>query len=319
MRITIVLSGLLALPAEALATHRVLGRIAGTSRATIEPDLAQALLADVALGAAEAPLAALGAGLDVGARWVLRADPVRIVVGVQDARLEARVDDLDAGECAALKSLLDGHFAVDGLVFHAPRADAWFVMSDEPHAIDTSPLPRLIGAPLRGHLPTGRDGAKWRTWLTEAQMLLHDGPLARREPPVNALWFSGGGTLPDASVVARIAAFADDDRHGDLVRGVARIRGQQARSAASWGTALDASFEMVIVAPSTIATLQDLDALLDAFVAPALDALDRRRASVVKLIADGDGIAASWRVEHTSWLQQWLRPRARFTMPPADR
>ena len=87
-------------------------------------DLDSALIACAGIDAPVAPLAALGAGLDVGTRWVARADPVSVDVGRDDVRIRARVDDLDADEAHALASLLRTHFADDGIAFACARSDA---------------------------------------------------------------------------------------------------------------------------------------------------------------------------------------------------
>ena len=59
-----------------------------------------------------------------------------------------------------------------------------------------------LGADLFDHLPEGPEGRRWRALLSEAQVALHQHPLngvrvAAGKPPVNSLWFWGGGVLPD--------------------------------------------------------------------------------------------------------------------------
>src|SRR3546814_15930088 len=56
---------------------------------------------------------------------------------------------------------------------------------------------------------------RWRSLLNEAQIILHNHPWnARRaaagKPPVNSLWFWGGGMLPD-SVATHQGQVASDD------------------------------------------------------------------------------------------------------------
>jgi len=68
---------------------------------------------------------------------------------------------------------------------------------DAPAQARFAPVWRTAGRPLDEHLPQGPDGAVWRRWLTEAQMLLHEHPLnvereARGLRPLNALWLAGG-------------------------------------------------------------------------------------------------------------------------------
>lgn len=74
---------------------------------------------------------------------------------------------------------------------------------DAPAQARFAPVWRTAGRPLDEHLPQGPDGAVWRRWLTEAQMLLHEHPLnaareARGRRPLNALWLAGGAALAPA-------------------------------------------------------------------------------------------------------------------------
>ena len=218
-----------------------------------------------------------------------------------------------------LLALLNAHFGADGLVFAAPRADAWFASSVAAHAVDTPSAERATGHPLRSFLPAGPDGTRWRRWFTEAQMLLHEHALgARAGEPVNALWFSGGGFLPDAARVPPMDAHADPGRSGDLLRGIARVGGAAAPTAANLGEALKGSrHESLAVALAPLRTPEALADVSRRFLAPALDALDRGGVSSVTLIADGAQGAASWQAHKPSWLGRLMRRRAPFapTLP----
>lgn len=317
MRIMLVVPGLLSLPAQALARDASLSRIASRARPVAESDCEAALLDDLPLDTAPAPLAALGAGIDVVSRWAIRADPVGIVVGRDDARLDGYVHDLSDVERTILLALLNAHFADDGLVFHAPRADAWFATSAEPHAIETTPVEHSIGQPLRALLPVGPDGARWRRWLTEVQMLLHEHALALRpDHPVNALWFAGGGSLPEAARIPSVHAVAAAGRNGDLLRGVARMQGDDPAVPLTFEAVVgDSRRATIAVALPRIGSLDAWSRVARDFLTPALDALDRGSLSSVKLIADGEGGAASWHAGRSSWLATLTRPRARFVVP----
>lgn len=318
MRFTLVVPGLLVLPSEALAHDASLSRIASLATPVPEPDLDSALLADLALDAAPAPLAALGAGIDLANRWAIRADPVTMVVGREDARLGGYVHDLSGDERATLLALLNAHFASDGLVFAAPRGDAWFAVSDRRHAVETTSVERAAGRPLRGLLPSGADAAPWRRWLTEAQMLLHEHPLGERAGrPVNGLWFFGGGVLPDVARTAQVGAFAAPGRNGDLLRGIARAQGGAAGSPATLGAALAGTKrDAIAVVLAPVDSPGALERASRDFLAPALDALARESISSVKLIAGGEQHAASWHARPSSWLARLTRRKARFAAPP---
>ncbi len=317
MRITLVVPGLLSLPAPALARDASLSRIASLATPVRESDHESALLDDLGLDAAPAPLAALGAGIDVAHRWVIRADPVTMVVGRDDARLGGCVHDLAEAERATLLALLNTHFAVDGLVFTAPRADAWFATSATPHAVTTTPVEQAIDRALRSLLPGGPDAARWRRWLTETQMLLHEHALsARDDRPVNGLWFSGGGILPAAASVSRVDASAAPGRCGDLLRGIARTRGDDAAIPVKFDDTLGRTpSKAIVVALGRVDSADALARVSRDFLDPALDALARGSVSSVKLIADGERCAASWCARRASWLDRLMRRRTRFVLP----
>ena len=319
MRITLVVPGLLALPGDVLSRVPELRRLAALASVSAETDLDAALFCDLAIDAHPAPMAALGAGLDVGDAWVIRADPVTMVVGREDVRLAGYVHDLDDAERASLLALLSLHFAPDAVRFEAPRADAWFAMSRTAQSIATTPLEIAAGRTLRCLLPAGRDAARWRRWFTEIQMLLHEHGLGERTgAPVNAVWFAGGGQLPDAAGLPSIDAQAAPGRHGDLARGLARLSGSDATALAPLDHALgkrDCEVALVALAPIHSAGML-ADAARD-FIAPSLAALDRGAVSAFRLIADGRGCAASWRAERPSWWRRIAHRQAEFAFPAA--
>jgi hypothetical protein len=218
MRLRLVLTN-----AAAAVTGRALARLARYARRD-EHDDADAAIAQ-ALGIAHAaPFAALGAGVDPGDAYVLRADPVALVAGRDDVLLQGRVDDLCEADARTLVAMFDRHFALDGLRFHAPRPNAWFVTARAGLPVEADvPHPDM---PLRAHFPRGPHAATWRRWLSEMQMLLHEHPVnAARErdgrAPVTGVWISGGGPLPARMPPPRDALFAAPSREGDIVRGVA--------------------------------------------------------------------------------------------------
>jgi len=314
MPLVLLVPGLLDVDAAVLAACAPLSRVA--ARAAGEPvdDAEAELLRAFGIDAGTAPLAALGAGLQVGSDWVARADPVSTLVTHEDVRIVARVDDLAAGESGALLALLNGHFAGDGLAFAAPRLDAWFVHSREPHAVALLPLAAAVDRPLRDRLPAGDDAKRWRRWWTEVQMLLHDQPVAARErAPVTALWFSGAGRLPPQRL-APLDAYATTSRDGDVLRGLAQVAGTQAAPLHAWratGTAQQA----VIADPVDASSLT---AFATALLAPALDALDRGALDRLVLIAGGRSGAARWSLGRIGFLARLRRRTAAFASPARD-
>ena len=316
LRITLVAPGLLSLPADVLSRNAALARIAAIAAPVQEPDLESAVLDDVGLDAAAAPLAALGAGVDVGDRWTMRADPVSIVVGRDDARIDDLVDDLSRAEADALAALLNAHFAPDGVSFIAPRPDAWFALLSTPQTVQTVAADLAFGVSLRPLLPSGADAARWRRWLTETQMLLHAHPLAERKRPVNSLWFSGGGRLPANANLPRLHVQAMAGREGDLVRGIGRLSNVDAASIGGIEDVIArGECDVALIAPNRVDSPDALATFERDFVVPSLDALGRSQVSAVRLIASDRRTAASWTARRTSWLERWMRRRSRFAAP----
>ena len=335
MRFTFVVPGLASLDRGALAASRPLARLASWSKARSEPrGLAAALFAASGAPAPEAahdvptaPLALLGAGVDPHGAFVLAADPVTLVAGMDDVALAARADDLHVLEANALVDALNAHFAPDGLTFVAPRPDSWFVTMAKRPDLRTAPLDAALGGVLSAHAPSGGDAGTWQRWSTEIQMLLHAHPVNRRReqqgrPLANGLWFWGGGALGDVGLVAPFRAHAPEGRTGDLVRGLARHAGGEAlRLPGSFDAVLEAapatrpSTHVVALLPS----LQGYDALAvleRAWLEPALRWLGRGRLASVTLVTDG-APATTWVAQHPSLparVRAGVAPR-RFAFP----
>lgn len=153
------------------------------------------------------PVAALTRQLDVGdagdAVW-LRADPAYVVPDMQGARLMAHGDMLaiDAIDLAALLPALQEVFADTGLVLEASDPARWYLRLPPDSVLPEFAAPaQVLGADLFDHLPQGEHARRWRTLLTETQVVLHQHPwnrerMARGQPAINSLWFWGGGALP---------------------------------------------------------------------------------------------------------------------------
>jgi hypothetical protein len=335
MRFTFVVPGLTSLDRAALAASRPLARLASWSTARREPrGAAAALLAAAGAPAPDAshdvpvaPLAMLGAGEDPHGAFVLAADPVTLVAGMDDVAIAARADDLGALEANALVDALNAHFASDGLRFAAPRPDAWFVTMARRPDLRTSPLDAALGSTLSAHAPAGADARTWQRWATEIQMLLHAHPVNRRREQqgralANGLWFGGGGALADVGLVAPFRAHAPEGRAGDFLRGLARhAGGETLRLPSSFDAVLEAApatrpttHVVALLAPATDATA--LATLERSWLEPALRWLARGRLASVALVADG-APASTWLARHPSLparVRAGLAPR-RFAVP----
>lgn len=323
MELVLVAPGLLALAPEALARDATLSRIAAAAEPIVVDDLDQALLGTLDMVVPAAPLAALGTGIEPAGRFVIRADPVTMRVTHDDVRIAARVDDLDAQEAATLVTMLDAHFAAEGLTFLAPRGDAWFAACLAAQEIAATPLDAAVGRALRPCLPTGTDAGRWRRWLTEAQMLLHEHALGSRAHPVNGVWFSGGGMLQGLAASRGVSGggglpriCAGPGRDGDVARGIARLAGTGALPCTSVAAAIAAASDasrLVIVLPRAI---EGSDAsAASAPIAAALHALDRGQLERLELVADGRGVGATWSMGRPSLWRRIARRTARFAPP----
>ncbi|MEN6586560.1 MAG: phosphoglycerate mutase [Sulfuricella sp.] len=149
-----------------------------------------------------APLCLMAEGVTPEAHYWLRADPVHL--GVERDQLvlsEASTFSLAPDEADALIATLNQHFAADGLHFVAPRAQHWYLRLARAPLISTHGLFQAAGRSIHPLLPAGQDAMRWRALLNEVQMLLFEHPVnvAREErgsAPINSIWLSGGGVLP---------------------------------------------------------------------------------------------------------------------------
>jgi hypothetical protein len=317
MRLTLAVPGLLALDPAVLAAAKSLARLAryaGTA-VTRRGMLDAFVVSGSTDGAGAAPLAALGAGLDPGTSYVLRADPVSLVAGRNDVALAARIDDLDADEAAAMIATLGVHFSGDGLTFYAPRPDAWFILQDTAPDMTTTPLALVRGA-IYPWLPAGGDAPRWRRWLSEMQMLLHAHPVnaareARGRVAATGVWISDGGRVADFPRVSASAIFAPAGRDGDVARGLARLRGTAAAPTPGSFAALPSPDDAIVV----LDRAGDLSAprLLSDWLDPAVAALERGTLASLTLLGDGGGTSSKWHAVRPSWRARML---ARMAAPP---
>lgn len=173
------------------------------------------------------PIAPLSLTADGGApetHYWLRADPVHL--GVERDQLvlsEASTFPLAQDEADALIATLNQHFAPDSLHFAAPRPQRWYLRLAHPPALTTHGLYQAAGRNIHPLLPAGDEAMRWRALLNEVQMLLFEHPVnvAREErgsAPVNSIWLSGGGVLPQDLRQPFDQVWADDA----LARGLAQ-------------------------------------------------------------------------------------------------
>ena len=314
MRVTLAVPKLLAVERAALAGVSALARLARYAETPVAVpsgfDAALLVAAGLPRDTPTAPLAARGAGFDPGDAYVLRADPVTLIAGRDDVFLAGRAEDLAAADAALMTAMLNRHFAADGLTFHAPRPDAWFVTTRDDAPSVTTALSEVSG-PIHAHLPRGDHAKAWRRWSSEIQMLLHEHPVERRAR-------GGRPRTGHRRVAVRRRRRHRRSRCRD---GVRRRPGLGAMSRADW-PATRATHRrrhrasrhcLLSITPSSCfrrsTDASALNALVAAWIDPAVRALERHALSSLALVADGSGGAFTWDARAPSSLQ---RLRARF-------
>jgi hypothetical protein len=256
------------------------------------------------------PVAALtreaDAGDATGAAW-LRADPCHVLPDINGARLLACGESLSLSrdDVDALLPPLRPLFGDAGFPIDAPTPSRWYLrLPPGARAPVFSEPDDALGADVFEHLPDGSaEGRRWRALLSEAQVVLHTHPWnARRaeqgKPPVNSLWFWGGGSLPD-QVGSAHTRYAGSDETGIALAHAARILSPpDARFAAGEG---DVAFDLV--------SARDLAALERDWLRPALAALAGGALASLELDT-GDGVRRLLRPSQR-W-RFWRRPLARL-------
>ncbi len=251
------------------------------------------------------PVAALTRQLDAGDAggdtW-LRADPARIAPDMHGARMLAWGEALEliAEDTAQLLPALKPLFGDAGFLLDAPQPSRWYLrLPREAKVPAFAPVQDVLGDDLFDHLPQGEQGRRWRALLSEAQVLLHNHPwnaqrVAQGKPPVNSLWFWGGGRLPEA-VQTHYRQVRSPDA---LLRALAAAAGVVSAQEAGQVDAL-----------IDLRHLRNLDRLCAEALQPLLQALDRRELAALTLDFE-DG--AQFRIARGQRWRWWRRPLRRL-------
>jgi hypothetical protein len=196
--------------AELALLEKILARAV---HATLPVCATEARLCELFGVAGAAPLRAAGDGMEVaGFEWMC-ADPVELQR--QPSLMMVRPDVVcTAEEAAAFCEMLNAHFAADGISFHAPHPQRWYLRVTEVGEVVTPTLSSAAWGDARAMMPQGRDAVRWRALGNEIQMLLHGHALNQRRlaavlPPISGLWLWGGGR-PEGIITALAAAGGDE-------------------------------------------------------------------------------------------------------------
>jgi hypothetical protein len=326
MQLTLVLPSLLTLPPAALTASPELAALARRAPAprheTAGLDAVLLAVAQMPSSTPLGPVAARGALVSPGSAPVARADPVALVAGRDDVLLGGRIDDLSVADADAFIERLNAHFADDGLVFVAPRPDTWFVHLGSLAPPRTTPLAQVRGA-IHLHLPQGEHAGRWKRWMSEMQMLLHDDPRnAAREraglQAVTGIWIADAGIAPAARDDASMQWFAPAGRAGDVARGLAPQDPASVPPPPNDFAQLPRARDAVVILPA-LRTTAALAAAVTAWLAPALLALDRGKVDALTVAGDDGRGAFVWTPRAASrWARWWSwSPAPRFVPPTA--
>ncbi|WP_242107625.1 phosphoglycerate mutase [Luteimonas aquatica] len=269
------------------------------------------LLRHFALPEGQWPIAALSRQADAGdaegAAW-LRADPVWLRPDINGVRLMAHGEALQAtqADCEALLPALKPVFGDAGFALDAPLPARWYLRLPREARIPAFADPaEALGDDLFEHMDAGAEARRWRALENEAQIVLHNHPwnaqrAARGLPPINALWFWGGGTLPAAGVrmpSPHAGMFSDDATAQALAAGTSQVAALPARYPGGEG---DLLFDLT--------QTRDLAWVEHEWLQPALAAL--RRGAIGRLELD-DEAGRVLRLDRWHRLRFWRGPSSR--------
>ena len=254
------------------------------------------------------PVAALTRAFDADdaplSSW-LRADPAYVRPDLSGARLMMSGDalQLDAADAQALVAALRPTFGDAGMPIDAPRPARWYLRLPREAKVSSMTSPAdALGEDLFDHLPDGPEGRRWRALLSEAQVLLHQHPVnaarvAAGKPPVNSLWFWGGGVLPDHVTTPHATVHSDEI----TLRALAKAAGVR-------GVDLPARFERQ-GGVFDLRPMRDLGAVCDAWLRPAFATLGAGGIASADLDCE-DG--ATWHIVASQRWRFWRKPLAGF-------
>ena len=143
-----------------------------------------------------APFALRGNGGKPGDRCWMHADPIHLRVhGDRLILADASSFSITADEAREFVEALNSHFAAEGVLFVAPSPQRWYLRLAVEPRMRAIPTAEMAGRSIEPFLPSGADGAHWRRFFNEAQMVLHGlaRNAARGALPVNSVWLWGAG------------------------------------------------------------------------------------------------------------------------------
>ncbi|WP_405220091.1 hypothetical protein [Lentisalinibacter sediminis] len=157
-------------------------------------------------------------GTRPGGSWLACMDPVSMAADMRELHMLEHAPVLADGEAAALRDDALPSLAERGFSLGVGGAGRWYVGSERQYEFTAASPAVARSGRIRDELPEGPDAGLFRALGNEIQMLWHDHPVnrARAErglPPVNSVWFWGGGlaaAAPAAGGQRLPPLYADD-------------------------------------------------------------------------------------------------------------
>ncbi len=109
---------------------------------------------------------------------------------------------LSEADSRVLMAAMQVYFEADGIRLHYLAPQRWLAEGEVFKDFPTASLDRVLGRSVNPWLPAGSRGKTLRRLQNEMQMLLYTHPIndarsSQRQLPVNSIWFSGTGDLPE--------------------------------------------------------------------------------------------------------------------------
>ena len=171
-------------------------------------------------------------------------------------------------------------FGDAGFTLDAPTPSRWYLRLPREAKLPAFASPEdALGDDVFEHIPDAAEARRWRVLASEAQVTLHNHPrnaqrIAAGKVPINALWFWGGGLLPDSIASGLPTVYSDEV----LLHGIARIGKLAAMH-------LDAATPDIDDALVDLRDLRDPRSAVERWLSPAAASAARR--DVVLDFADG--------------------------------
>ena len=140
---------------------------------------------------------------DASARHWAYVTPCHWLMGHEHATLTDPNDlALSEVDSRVLMDAMQVYFDADGIRLHYVAPQRWLAEGSIFKGFPTASMDRVLGRSVDPWLPAGSSGKTLRRLQNEMQMLLYTHPIndarsSQRQLPVNSIWFSGTGDLPE--------------------------------------------------------------------------------------------------------------------------